>query len=643
MNRYFIEFIGKADEDLIIKYGGTIKYNYENIPLLYSILLDDAQAELLFEEQNEKIKYIKKVSKSSGQALRDWGWGYDAVNTNAYYSSGYTGKNVKVCILDTGLAYHSDLPTATLWRDFVNGSSTQYDDHEHGTFIAGIIAGQNYLGNSPDVKLYIGKVLDDENRGYADDFVAGIDWAISQNVDIINISLSMDDDDETTVINACRRAYNAGIIVVGISGNGIMNNFVARSTVNTPAKDYSVIAVGGVDENLNRASFSNYGSGLDLVAPAENLISTSSKYPYGTWQGTSFAAPFVVAHLACLKEKYPSYSRSQLINKLYEGVQDLGNNWELGRGLLKAMQSTPSVPSAPLFDTSYGNNSDGRFEGGFMLKWGASSGATKYKVKVRRGYDGYIQEFSFGTPTTSGLVYGLQYGVTYYLSVCAGNDYGYSAYSSENQGTTAPQTPTISLGNTTSNSIAISTGSISGNYDKIRVYRQDNGTYLECNANSSVTFTGLTMGQSYSFYAKSKFTINNTTIWSANQSDTITATPSSPRPIDWSWTTAERNAFNNKGVVTTLTWDRWNLFIDKIIEFRNYKGKPTYVTVNGTSYYITNAKVSSSNRILTALKFNIANQAITEMNSTGMGTVSTGNEVFGLMFLIFENKLNGIQ
>ena len=61
---------------------------------------------------------------------------------------------------------------------------------------------------------------------------------------------------------------------------------------------------------------------------------------------------------------------------------------------------TLSVPSAPLFDTSYGNNSDGRFEGGFMLKWGASSGATKYKVKVRRGYDGYIQEFSFGTPTS---------------------------------------------------------------------------------------------------------------------------------------------------------------------------------------------------------------------------------------------------
>ena len=57
---------------------------------------------------------------------------------------------------------------------------------------------------------------------------------------------------------------------------------------------------------------------------------------------------------------------------------------------------------------------------------------------------------------------------------------------------------------------------MSGNYDKIRIYRQDSGTYLECDANNSVTFTGLTTGQSYSFYAKSRFTINNTTIWSAN-------------------------------------------------------------------------------------------------------------------------------
>lgn len=303
---------------------------------------------------------------------------------------------------------------------------------------------------------------------------------------------------------------------------------------------------------------------------------------------------------------------------------------------------SPPIPSAPLIDTSYGNNSDGRFEGGFILKWGASSGATKYKVKVRRGYDSNIQEFSFGN-TTSGMVYGLQYGVTYYLSVCAGNNYNsYSAYSSENIGTTAPQTPTISLGTTTSNSITINTGSMSGNYDKIRIYRQDSGIYLECDANNSVTFTGLTTGQSYSFYAKSRFTINNTTIWSANQSNTITAKSSSPRPIDWSWTTAERNAFNNHGAVTTLTWDRWNSFVDKIVEFRNYKGLTEYVTVGGTSYHITNAKVSSSNKTLTALKFNIARTAIGNMNSTGITDRVPGDIVYGSYFITLEDKLKGI-
>lgn len=626
--RYFVDFYENVDVELIESYGGIIKYNYINIPSLCSIDIDDENIELLKTESI--VKYVEKVGSMSGQGLRGWGWGYNAVNTDFYYSSGYTGKNVKVCILDTGLAYHSDLPTATLWEDFVNGSSTQYDDHEHGTFIAGIIAGQVYLGNSPDVRLYIGKVLDDKNLGYADDFVAGIDWAISQNVHIINFSITMHDDNETTVVEACRRAYNAGIIVVGISGNGVQNNFVARAKVNVPANDYSVIAVGGVNESLNRAYFSNYGSGLDLVAPAENITSTSSKYPYGNWQGTSFAAPFVVSHLACLKEKHPSYSRSQLVNKLYEDVQPLGNSWELGRGLLKASQVIPPVPSSPLFDTSYGNNNDGRFEGAVMLKWGSSSGATKYKVKSRRGYDGYIQEFSYGSTTTSGLVNGLQYGVTYYFSVCAGNSSGYSAYSSENFGTTAPKTPTINLGSVTSNSITINTGSMSGNYDKIRVYRQDNSAYLECNANSSVTFTGLTTGQSYSFYAKSRFIINNTTIWSANQSDTITANPSNPRPPKFYWDTPKVS-----GQPFDVKATEWNRLIQNVKDVHVYK-RGYY---DSSSYPITTV---SKGQNFYAQRFNEIRFAIGSLNSTGIGTKYKNDTIYASELNLLVNKLNGI-
>lgn len=119
-------------------------------------------------------------------------------------------------------------------------------------------------------------------------------------------------------------------------------------------------------------------------------------------------------------------------------------------------------------------------------------------------------------------------------------------------------------------------------------------------------------------------------------------TTSKSRPTNWSWNTAERNAFNNHGAVTTLTWDRWNSFVDKIVEFRNYKGLTEYVTVGGTSYHITNAKVSSSDKTLTALKFNIARTAIGNMNSTGITDRVKGDIVYGSYFITLEDKLKGI-
>lgn len=119
-------------------------------------------------------------------------------------------------------------------------------------------------------------------------------------------------------------------------------------------------------------------------------------------------------------------------------------------------------------------------------------------------------------------------------------------------------------------------------------------------------------------------------------------TTSSARPSNWSWTTAETNAFNNKGAVATLTWDRWNSFIDKIIEFRNYKNLSTYVNVDGTSNSISNAKVTSNNKTLTALKFNITRVAIGEMNSTGISNVVKDGTVYGSYFITLKNSLNGI-
>jgi len=444
-------------------------------------------AELTSEQLNkltkhEKIKNIRLVGKCTGSA-QSMDWGYIATKVNTRYKGVYTGNGVNVAIIDTGLAYHEDLPSATAWIDYVDSQSTQYDDNEHGTFCAGIIAGQDnslgYVGVAPNCNLYIVKALDSDNMGYSDDMISGIDWAISQDVDIINFAISLYDDstseDKQLLIDACRRAYNAGIIVVSCSGNGTLTetgwDSVANSTLSCPAYDYSCVAVGSINSSEVRSSFSNYGSGLDLVAPGENVISTTSKsWEYGIWSGTSFATAYVTGHLACLKEKYPSYTRSQLVSKLLSLVKPLGSTNEYGAGLVQAeLPPIPETPSSAPVITS-------RIEGGYNLSWGESLYATYYRLKYY--YNG--SEQTAGVYNTTHTLTNLGYGISYELSVKGMNDSGESDYTSINIGTTAPKSP----GNITSplisaNDIDIRVADgMSGNFDHIRVYKYDSADNL---------------------------------------------------------------------------------------------------------------------------------------------------------------------
>jgi subtilisin len=351
VKRYLIEFYKEADESIVINAGGTVRHNFPLIPEKLSAVLSEEAYESLL--NNDNIKNIEEVKKGTGAAqTHHWGLIYTAVDIG--YKGVFTGNGVKVAIIDTGISSHSDLPAPVGWVDYISSQATPYDDHGHGTFIAGLIAAQDnsmgYYGVAPDVDLYVAKVLDSNNAGYSDDFIAGINWAIAQGVDIINFSIYMDDWDETTVRDACRAAYNAGIVVVACSGNGTLNDFIAVNQVCAPAKDYSCVAVGSINLNGYRSSFSNYGTGLDLVAPGEGLSSTYPTNTYANWSGTSFATAMVTGHFAALKEKYPSYTRAQLVSKLLSRCDGVGSVSEYGAGCVMA-----DIPVLAVTDpTNYG-------------------------------------------------------------------------------------------------------------------------------------------------------------------------------------------------------------------------------------------------------------------------------------------------
>ncbi len=142
------------------------------------------------------------------------------------------------------------------------------------------------------------------------------------------------------------------------------------------------------------------------------------------------------------------------------------------------------------------------------------------------------------------------------------------------------------------------------------------------------TITGQSPGTTYTLYGFAQ---------AANglyyQAGSASITTISTRPSNWTWTTAELNAFNNHGSLTTLTYSRWNAFLDRITEFEVYKYGSALTTFN---------KMTSSDKTLTAARFNQARFAIGSMYSTGITNKSSGDPVLGSYFITMANSLNSI-
>jgi minor extracellular protease Epr len=206
---------------------------------------------------------VKSVEKDiSIFAYDSQDWGLDMVNAPKAWSLGLTGKGVKVALMDTGIDLsHPDLSVAG-GVSMVDSETSYQDGNGHGTHVAGIIGARNNglgtIGVAPDAQLYAVKVLTSSGSGTLSDLVEGIDWAINNQMNIINMSLGTPTYTDA-MAQAVDRAYVNGLILVGASGNG-GNLKGTGDSVEYPANLPNVIAVAAVDSTLNRASFSATGS-----------------------------------------------------------------------------------------------------------------------------------------------------------------------------------------------------------------------------------------------------------------------------------------------------------------------------------------------------------------------------------------------
>ena len=361
----FLAFTGNADATIFKKDTYIVQYDSQHS----KVKVEQAVAEVIYEldslsmlvvamdeeeleelqkqgdikhfEKNQSYKInseFKIANLSSAEADR---WNLKELQVSSAWQDGYTGKGIKIAIIDSGIANHSDLTIAG-GVSFV-GQSYE-DDHGHGTHVAGIIGakhnGIGVAGVAPDTQIYAVKSIKSDGFGDVVDVLKGIDWSIENNMDIINLSFG-DLESSDALYEGIVKAKNRGILIVGASGNeGTANG--AGNTLNYPARHEEVISVGAIDRHFARASFSGTGPTNDFAAPGVEIYSTYLNGQYATYSGTSMATPHVAGLLALLKEQYPYLSAEQLREGLQYMVQDLGtpgfDEW-YGHGLPKYKQA----------------------------------------------------------------------------------------------------------------------------------------------------------------------------------------------------------------------------------------------------------------------------------------------------------------
>lgn len=294
---------------------------------------------VLYVESNVERELTADATDPEMQAQ----WWLPHVRSEAIWSRVYEQKmQVSVAVIDSGLDIkHNDLNRRIRadGYNFYNDNNNVFDETGHGTKVAGVIAAEygNGIGVTGiagpfDVKVLPLKVFGATSKTKVSYIVAAIDYALSRDIDVINLSFGgpIKSDIEN---NALQRAIAAGITVVAAAGNeGEKGNQEFY-----PASYDNVISVGGVDELNRHVKSSNFSEKISLVAPGTFIYTTLPYNQYGFGEGTSFSAPIVAGTAAILKSLQPEKTPQQ-IKKLLQDTStpliDSGNIVNFGSGVL---------------------------------------------------------------------------------------------------------------------------------------------------------------------------------------------------------------------------------------------------------------------------------------------------------------------
>lgn len=270
--------------------------------------------------QDSRVAYIEADQLMSIDATQTGAtWGLDRIDQRALplsttYTYTNTGSGVNVYIIDTGIRIsHGEFGgRASVGYDVIGDGQNGNDCNGHGTHVAGTVGGAVY-GVAKSVRLYAVRVLNCSGSGTNSGVIAGVDW-VRQNAQkpaVANMSLG--GGASSALDTAVNNAINSGITFALAAGNS------NRDACNfSPARVAAGITVGATTSTDARASYSNYGSCLDLFAPGSAITSAwiNSDTSTNTISGTSMATPHVAGVAALYLQSNPTASPSTVRNAI---------------------------------------------------------------------------------------------------------------------------------------------------------------------------------------------------------------------------------------------------------------------------------------------------------------------------------------
>ena len=430
---------GHAEEELVRAFGGIVKYNYNIVPAIAASVPESSIQGLL---NNPRITNIEPDGIVYAiDAELDRVWGVKRIGSGTVHDGGNKGKGVKVGIIDSGIDYyHLDLDANFAGGyDFVNKDTDPLDDYGHGTHVAGIVAAEDndsgVVGVAPEASLYALKVLDSSGGGSWSDVIAAMDWAVTNNLQVVNLSLGSSQDPGATVKAAFDKAEAKGLVIVAAAGNS--GNIKGKgNNVIYPAKYASVIAVAATDSNDQRASWSSTGDEIELAAPGVSVLSTwndadSPHDPqpyildgdyYKEGSGTSMASPHVAGSAALViaagigdanKNGFINDEVRQALDNTALDLGDTGRDQLYGFGLVNVAAAVAYVPPVTgttvtvksiAYATSGGKNHDKDLLITVALVDDLSNVVPGASVSIDLSRDGSVIRSGTGTTGSDGTV-----------------------------------------------------------------------------------------------------------------------------------------------------------------------------------------------------------------------------------------------